>query len=368
MASIEAPHPFAVIGENIHATRTLMRHGNHIRRDDGGAEVVVFIDADGLPRTMPLASPLAAGSEFVAGKVKHIRNAMLLGIAGDDLAPKAITGPVSPDAARDGRDYLVAAARRQEAAGADYLDVNVDEVAGDEGVQVAAMAWLVHLLEPVTSVPLSLDSSSIAVLRAGLRASGRPHGALLVNSASLERVDVIDLAAEHGSSLIIGAAGVGGLPETADERVENARQILAAASARGIAPDRLHVDLLVLPVGVAPDAGLGYLDAARHLRSEQDARIRITGGLSNVSFGLPGRRLLNDVFVALAMDAGVDSGIVDPIVTNPARIGAMDRASPAFRLAADVLTGDDAYAGAYLSAFRAGELDAPARLRTADGP
>jgi len=75
-----------------------------------------------------------------------------------------------------------------------------------------------------------------------------------------------------------------------------------------------------------------------------------------VSFGLPNRRLFNDVFVALAIDAGVDSGIVDPIATNPARIAAMDRAIRAFRLAADVLTGADAYAVEYLTAFRAGEL------------
>lgn len=357
MASSGAPRPFAVIGENVHATRTLKRNGHHVRRDDDGGEVVVFTDVAGTPRTMPFASPIAAGSELAAGRVKHIRNALLLGLGGDDAAPVALTGQVSAEAARDGRDYLVAAARRQEAAGADYLDINVDEVAGDEGVRVEAMAWLVHLLEPATLVPLSLDSSSSAVLEAGLRASARPHGALLVNSASLEHLDVLELAADHGSPLILGAAGAGGLPGTAEERVENARRILATASTYDITPDRLHVDLLVLPVGVAPEAGLGYLEAARRLRAEQDPRIRITGGLSNVSFGLPYRRLLNDVFVALAMDAGVDSGIVDPIVTNPARSAAMDRAARAFRLAADVLTGVDAYAIQYLAAFRGGKLD-----------
>lgn len=357
MANNAAPRPFAVIGENIHATRTLMRNGRHVRRDDAGGEVVAFTDVAETPRSMPLAAPIVAGSELAAGKVKHIRNALLLGLGGDFAAPAALTGPVSPEAARDGRDYLVAAARRQEATGADYLDVNVDEVAGDEAVRVEAMAWLVRLLEPVTSVPLSLDSSSTAVLEAGLRASARPHGALLVNSASLERLDVLELAADHGSSVVLGAAGEGGLPQTAAERLENARRILAAAAASGIAPGRLHVDLLVLPIGVDPEAGTGYLEAARQLRAEHGETIRITGGLSNVSFGLPNRRLLNDVFVALAIDAGVDSGIVDPIATSLARIAAMDRASRAFHLAAGVLIGADAYAMEYLMAFRAGELD-----------
>jgi 5-methyltetrahydrofolate--homocysteine methyltransferase len=359
MARSAAQRPFAVIGENIHATRTLKRDGHHVRRHGDGREFVAFADAAGMLRTMPLAAPIVAGSELAAGKVKHIRNALLLGLGGDRAAPVAITGPVSPEDGQEGRRYLVAAARRQEAAGADYLDVNVDEIAGDEAIRVEAIAWLVRLLEPVTNVPLALDSSSTAVLEAGLRASTRPHGALLVNSASLERLDVLELAVDHRSSLVLGAAGESSLPQTADERLANARRIVAAASAAGLPPDRLHVDLLVLPVGVDPNAGLEYLDAARALRAEQDPRIRITGGLSNVSFGLPNRRLLNNVFVALAIDAGVDSGIIDPIALNLARIAAMDRDSVAFRLAAEVLNGTGAYAINYLTAFRAGELQEP---------
>jgi 5-methyltetrahydrofolate--homocysteine methyltransferase len=358
MVNPATPRPFTVIGENIHATRTLMRDGRHLRRDADGREFVAFTDVSGMPRTMLLAAPIVTGSELAAGNVKHVRNALFLGLAGDRAAPVALTGSVSPDEARDGRDYLVAAARRQEAAGADYLDLNVDEIGGDDSVRIEAMAWLVHLLEPFTTVPLSLDSSSTAVLDAGLRASARPHGQLLVNSASLERLDVLELAAGHHSPLVLGAAGEGRLPQTADERLANARRILAAASAAGLPPDGLHVDLLVLPVGVDPNAGLEYLESARRLRAEQDPRIRITGGLSNVSFGLPNRRLLNDVFVALAIDAGVDSGIVDPVATNLARIAAMNRGSVAFRLAADVLNGADAYAIEYLTAFRAGELEA----------
>jgi 5-methyltetrahydrofolate--homocysteine methyltransferase len=357
MASSGAPQRFVVIGENIHATRTLARAGRHLVRAADDTELVAFEDARGAPRTMPLAAPIATGSELAAGKVKHIRNALILGLGGAGVGPASLTGPVSPAAAQAGRDYLVAAARRQEAAGADFLDVNVDEVAGDENVRVAAMDWLVRLLEPVTTVPLSLDSSSTAVLRAGLRASTQPHGALMVNSASLERLDVLELAADHGSSLVLGASGLGGLPKTAEERLDNARRILEAASAEGFEPGRLHVDLLVLPAAVDPEAGVGYLEAARQLRAEQDPRIHITGGLSNVSFGLPSRALLNDVFVALAMDSGADSGIVDPTAMDVRRIARLDRTTRAFRLAAAVLTGADAYAMEFLTAFRAGELD-----------
>src|SRR5450759_4996078 len=100
MASNAARRSFVVIGENIHATRTLKRDGHHVRRDADGREFVAFADAAGMLRTMPLAAPIVAGSELAAGKVKHIRNALLLGLGGDRAAPVAITGPVSPEAAR----------------------------------------------------------------------------------------------------------------------------------------------------------------------------------------------------------------------------------------------------------------------------
>ena len=80
---------------------------------------------------MPLVSPITCGTEFAQGKVKHLRNALLLGLAGDEIVGPAVAGSVDAAAALIGRDYLVAAALRQEAAGADYLDVNVDEIADE---------------------------------------------------------------------------------------------------------------------------------------------------------------------------------------------------------------------------------------------
>ena len=274
------------------------------------------------------------------------------------MAPEALAGPPSAEAAEIGRAYLVAMAVRQAATGADWLDVNVDEVAGDLGVRVAAMGWLVRVLEaaPEVNVPLALDSSSSDVLSAGLAAASAPHGPLLLNSASLERPDVLDLAAAHGCPLIIGAGGEHSLPSDAAGRVTNADRILAAAAERGIALRDCHLDPLVMPAGVDPDAGAAFLAAARQIRAAYGPEIHITGGLSNVSFGMPGRRLLNDVFLVLAADAGVDSGIVDPISADFGRIFGLSRESATFRLAADVLEGRDAYGMDYLAAFRAGDL------------
>ncbi len=346
---------FTIIGENIHATRSLARSGRHVVTVDG-SEQVAFTDARGESRTMPLAAPIAAGTEFAAGKVKHIRNAILLGIAPEGLAPADLCGRVGPVAAAVGRDYLIASARRQEAAGARYLDINVDEVTNDDEVRAAVMAWLVRLLETEVGVPLALDSSSAAALRAGSRSSHRPFGALLLNSASAERIDVLDLAIVERSPVVLSAAGRGVLPSDAAGRVAGARAIVSAAARLGIPIADMHVDLLVVPVAVDPGAGAAYLDAVREIRAEFGPDIHITGGLSNVSYGLPNRRLLNDAFLALCMDAGVDSGILDPTTTGIDRMAALDRSAAPFALASDALTGTDAYAAEYLTAYRAGLL------------
>jgi 5-methyltetrahydrofolate--homocysteine methyltransferase len=350
--------PFLIIGENIHATRTLARTGRHVVTDGAGELSIAFTDPWGTPANLPLAAPVAAGSEAAAGRIKHVRNALLLGIAAAGIADPELAGPPSDEAAAIAVAYLAHLAARQVAAGADYLDVNVDEVGGDVGLRVATMEWVVRTLEaaPEVSVPLSLDSSSAAVLAAGLAASARPHGPLLLNSASLERLDVLDLGAAAGCPLVLGAAGESTLPSSAAERVANAERILAAATDRGVALADIHLDPLVMPAGVDPEAGVAFLEAARSVRARYGPDLHLTGGLSNVSFGLPGRRLLNDVFLVLASDAGVDSGIIDPVSADFDRVFGLDRESEPFRLAADLLEGRDAYGMDYLRSFRTGSL------------
>ena len=179
MAEIERV-PFTVIGENVHATRSVARQGKHVVRV-GDVEVVAFGDVTGAERTVPICGPVAESAEFARNKVKHIRNALLLGLGGDAVIPEKFTGTVDPEAAAAGRDYLVAAAVRQQRAGAHFIDVNVDEMSPDEGIRVLAMEWLIRLMESALAVPVSLDSSSLAVLEAGFRVStgsgrrGRQH-------------------------------------------------------------------------------------------------------------------------------------------------------------------------------------------------
>ena len=218
------------------------------------------------------------------------------------------------------------------------------------------MRWLVAAIEDATDVPLALDSSSVAVLRAGLDAASRRAGAPLLNSAALDRLDVLDFAAGDGCGVVLSATGTGSMPSNADERVANGRALIDAAVERGLDLAALYVDSLVLPVAVDPEAGRSFLDAVRTLRAAFGAGLHLTGGLSNVSYGLPARRLLNDVFIDLAIAAGADSGIIDPLANDPRRIAEFDRGSRPYRLASDLLTGADPYGGEFLGAFRAGEL------------
>jgi cobalamin-dependent methionine synthase I len=348
--------PFVVIGENVHATRSVKRDGRHVEGREG-SEQVVFVDAGGADRRMPMAGPVRASSDFDKGKVKHIRNALLLGLGGDGVLPTELTGDVDEEAAAIGCDYLIAVATKQQHNGAHYIDLNVDELDGDPAIQKAAMEWAVELLEPALDIPLALDSSSAEVLTTGLEAASMPNGPLLINSASAERLDILDVAAETNSPVVLSAAGVGTLPSDAAGRIANAREIISAATERGIAYEDMHADVLVIPVGVETTAGAAYLDSVRAIRSEYGPEIRITGGLSNISFGLPNRRLLNESFVALAVDAGVDSGIINPNGLQVETALAVDRESVSFQYAADVLTGVDDFAMEYLTAFRQGKLN-----------
>ena len=333
--------PFIIISENIHATRVVLRGGQRVVALLDGRPALPFTDESGTDRLLPVPDGALDGPEGPKQKVKHVKAAVLAGQGADaDL----------------GRGYVRAMARRQAEAGAHYLDLNVDEVTTDLDGRVAAMRWLVEVVEGATDVALALDSSSEEVLRAGLAACTRRAGSPLLNSAALDRLDVLDLAAAEDCSVVLSATGVGGVPTNADQRVTNARGMIEAATVRGLRLRDLHVDALVMPVAVDPEVGSSFLDAVRALRTAFGPELHLTGGLSNVSFGLPARRLLNGVFIDLGATAGADSGIIDPVANDPRRIFDQDRAARSYRFAADLLTGADPYGGEFLRAFRAGEL------------
>jgi 5-methyltetrahydrofolate--homocysteine methyltransferase len=335
--------PFITIGENIHASRIVKREGQHVTTSRSGRPALrVSMQGDAV-RLLEIPDPVLTSADGVRGRIKHVQAAILAGRQGE--------GAVRESA----RAYLQSLALRQVTAGAAFLDLNVDEISPDDGERQAAMRWLVEVVEAVTDIPLAIDSSSPAVLAAGLAAARGAGGRPLLNSASLERPEVLELAVERSGPVVVSAAGPGGLPGSAAEQLANAMRMVELTARRGVRPGDIFIDPLVLPAAVRPDGVPGFLATVRELRRQLGPEVHITGGFSNVSYGLPARRVLNDVFLALAIEAGADSGIIDPLQTVPGRPGTPP-GSHAWELATHLLLGHDRHGRAFVKAHRAGEL------------
>lgn len=335
---------FIVIGENIHTTRVLSRKGRRVGERQG-REVVLYPGPEGEERGLPLSDAVKRGQDYGQGRVKHVK-----------LALEAAMSEDAELAAR-GREYLAYLVTEQERGGAAYLDLNVDEISLKPAEQCAAMAWLVRTVAELSGLPASVDSSNVEVIEAGLAAWDQARGRPLLNSASLERLDALDLALRHEARVIVTAAGAKGMPAGPEERVENASRMVEAALGKGLALADIFIDPLYFPISVDQSYGEHAFEAIRKLRADWGPEVHITGGMSNVSFGLPGRRLVNDVFLILAIEAGVDSGIVDPVLNPPARLAGLDRESESYRLAEDLLLGRDEYCANYIGAWRQGRLE-----------
>ena len=339
---------FVVIGENIHTTRVLLRNGKHIVTAPSGDDAIRYEGPSGETRYLIISEEFKRLQDYQEGRVKHVAVAIRSAMSG-----------VTP-AASEGVEYLRNLVERQVRTGADFLDLNVDEVSLRLNEQIEAMRWLVRFVEQASPIPLSIDSSNLEIIRAGIQACECKAGRPLLNSASLERLEALNLAQELMLPVIVTASGASGMPRDSDERVANASRMINAALEKSIPIESLYVDALVFPISVDGQFGNHYLEAIRRLREKYGEKIHLTGGLSNVSFGLPCRRLINEVFVNLAVEAGADSGIVDSVANDLNRVFAADKTSRPYQLALDMLLGLDRNCKNFLRAYRKGELEAVA--------
>lgn len=335
--------PFIIIGENIHTTRVVLRSGRHVVAD-GDEEWLAFTDVDGRDRRLPVPAWHAITDEHLAGRLKHVAIAVRTAMDGGGAAEDALA-------------YLRLLAHRQEAAGAAYLDLNVDELSPRLADQKAAIRWLVQTVGAWTRLPLSVDSSHGEIIAEGLAACP-PDSRPMLNSASLERRSAVELAAAVGGPVVVTAAGASGMPQDIDSRVANASAMVDAALDAGIAIGGIYVDPLIFPISVDGAFGGHALGAIRALRERYGPDVHITGGMSNVSFGIPGRKLINEAFLRMAIDAGADSGIIDPVATDLDLVRAVDVDAGAHALARDAILGFDVSCRAFLRAYRAGDFAA----------
>ena len=214
----------------------------------------------------------------------------------------------------------------QVAAGAAVLDVNAGIPMVDEP---ALLAEIVKLVQSLTDVPLSIDSSVAEALASGLEAY---KGKALVNSVTgeEERMEaVFPLVKKHGAAVICLTMDDDGIPDSAEKRLNVAKNILKRAQDHGVAVEDLVIDPLVLPVGATPKAGRIALDTIRMVRTELG--VNMVCGASNVSFGLPNRPRINSAFLSMTVGAGITSVIANPL----------DKESLTGVLAGDLLVGND---------------------------
>lgn len=341
---IDSPDEFTIVGENIHATRVLLRNGRRAKTLDDGTEVVPFKGDDGEDRLLTVPDWYKDTQPYKQNQIKHFLIAMRKGVSDDD------------DEREEGRAYIHYEVRRQVRAGAKYLDVNADEVHYDLETQKACMRFAVQAVQEVSPIPASIDSSHSDIIEAGLSVYDETAGRPMINSVAAERMEALDMVVEHNARMILMCTSADGMPQSAEERVENLNIIIGHVQSKDIPLDDVYVDGIIFPISVDPQYGNHYFDAVRQIREQYGSEIHIGMGLSNVSFGMPNRKLLNDTFIHLAIDAGIDAGILDPISTKLNRVFEIDKESEPVKLALDVLEGRDDFCMNYIKAYRDGRL------------
>ncbi len=341
---VNSPEDFTIVGENIHATRVLLRNGRRATTLDDGTEAVPFRGEDGERRYLTVPDWFKSTQPYEQGQIKHFMIAMMKGISGD------------PEEIEEGTAYIRYEVKRQVRAGAQYLDINSDEVHYNLETQKQCMRFAVETVQEVSPVPPSIDSSGSEIIAEGLAAYNGRAGRPILNSVAPERPDALDMVKEHNPRVIVMATSETGMPQDAEERVENTRALVEQVQSQGVLLKDIFVDAIVFPISVDPLNGNHYFDAVRTIRETYGDEIHIGMGLSNVSFGMPNRRLINDTFLYLALEAGIDAGITDPVQTKLSRVLDMDTESERFRFASDMLLGKDDFCMDYIQAFRDGKL------------
>ena len=225
----------------------------------------------------------------------------------------------------------------QVEAGAHMLDVNAGIPLADEP---AILARCIELVQSVTDVPLTIDSSIVAALEAGLNVY---QGKALVNSVTGEdeRLEsILPLVAKHGAAVVAISNDETGISEDPDVRFEVAKKIVERAADHGISHENILVDPLVMPIGAINSAGKQVMHLLRRLREE--LKVNTTCGASNVSFGLPHRNGINAAFLPMAMAAGMTSAITNPLHTEVVQAV----------MGADVLMGNDPDCSRWIAKYR----------------
>ena len=245
-----------------------------------------------------------------------------------------------------GRDveFISDLAKYQAELGAQYIDVNCGTLVDDE---VTSLPWLVETVQSAVDLPCCIDSPNPLALAAAI---GVHKGKPLINSITNENgryMEIIPLVKESGGKIIaLVIDDEYGMPAIAEHRIKVGNDLVKRLNADGVSNDRIFIDPLVQPISSSPEMGRIVLDTISGI-ARANPGVHFMCGLSNISYGLPQRSLLNSTYLCLCMMAGLDAAILNP----------GNKRMMANIYATEALLNMDEFCSEYLGAFRNGLLD-----------
>lgn len=234
-------------------------------------------------------------------------------------------------------------ARAQDLAGADYIDVNAGTFVDEEAEK---LKWVINAVQEVTDKPLCIDSPDPEVIKAMVPLADKIP---MINSITLEeeRLEgILPVVAEHKAKVIALCQSEESMAETFEDKVIIAEKLVERVTAAGIPLTDLYIDPLVYPLSTNPLSAVATLSAIKKIM-ELFPGVHTTCGLTNVSYGLPARKIVNRAFLVSAISHGLDSAIMDPT----------DRNLYSALQAALVVNGRDDYCMNFITAFREGKIE-----------
>ena len=219
---------------------------------------------------------------------------------------------IKENAEKNNREFFEELIKKQEEAGANYIDINTGTFLEREQEK---MDWLLEILKDVSDLPPCIDSPDPKVIEHSLE---KVEGAAMINSISLEEErikPILPLVKEYDAEVIALCMDDEGMPETADDRLRTVEGLADSFEKAGVGLEKVYFDPLIKPISVNQEFGNEVLETVASIR-ERYPETHITCGLSNISYGLPQRKILNRAFLVLCMQAGMDSAIIDPLDTG----------------------------------------------------
>ena len=244
------------------------------------------------------------------------------------------------------KNFIADLARKQFEAGATYIDVNAGTLTSGEP---EALQWLTQVVQDCVNAPISFDTPNPAALEKALKAYNMDNGQPMINSITAESQrykDILPCVLEYKAKVIGLAMDDEGIQQDAEKRLSVARKLVRDLTSAGVPVHDIYVDPLTFPIGTGSDVGVAMLDIIEKVMAEFPG-VHTIAGLSNISHGMPQRKLLNQAVTVLAIGKGLDAGIIDP---NDSHLMALIAASEA-------IMGVDDFSMNYITLSREGRFE-----------